>query len=336
MTNLIARRFRSTLRQCGLLIALSLPFSALADTWQLQVGAQNGDMAHQALAFLPNEIWIHAGDSITWTFPSSEVHTVTFLKPGQVRPHRFVGCPGTNTTPDFSMFDNTACVNSGILQNFPAVSNPPTYTVVFPVTGNFKLVCLAHSNMTATIHVLDVSTPLPHGQAFYDQQADRERADVLSDAMASAHNHCDSDGITAGVGHIIGNGGGTQTASVMRFMDATKVIHVGETVEWTSAEAVTNHTITFGPEPPDPLNQIPPSANVTVDADGARHAIISSPSDAVHSGFITESPQDRVGLAQAPLSATRFRVTFTKPGIYKYKCVLHDELGMVGEIIVLP
>ena len=59
----------------------------------------------------------------------------------------------------------------------------------------------------------------------------------------------------------------------MRFMKATKVIHVGETVEWTTSEAVTNHTITFGPEP-DPTNLIPPSANVTVDADGARHAII--------------------------------------------------------------
>ena len=72
------------------------------------------------------------------------------------------------------------------------------------------------------------------------------------------------------------------------------------------------------------------------DADGARHAFISSPSDAVHSGFITQPPQDRIGLPQAPLSATRFRVTFTQPGAYQYKCVLHDELGMVGEIIVLP
>ena len=121
----------------------------------------------------------------------------------------------------------------------------------------------------------------------------------------------------------------------MRFMDATKVIGVGETVEWTTAEGVTSHTITFGPEPA-PLNQIPPSANVTVDPDGARHAFISSTSDVVHSGFITEAPQDRTGLAQAPLSATRFRVTFTGPGIYPYICVLHDELGMVGEIIVLP
>ena len=124
----------------------------------------------------------------------------------------------------------------------------------------------------------------------------------------------------------------------MRFMDATKVIHVGETVEWTTAEAVTSHTITFGPEP-DLMHQIPPSSNVTTDADGARHATMSSPADVVHSGFITELPQDRTGLPQAPLglnSATRFRVTFTAPGVYQYICVLHDELGMVGQVIVLP
>src|SRR5205085_8358742 len=159
--------------------------------------------------------------------------------------------------------------------NLPAISSPPTYTVIFPVTGNFKLVCLAHPNMTATIHVLALSTPLAHDPAFYDRQADRESADLLSDAMASAHNHSGSHEVTVGVGHIMGNGGGTQTASVMRFMDATKVIHVGETVEWTTAEGVTNHTITFGAEP-NPLNQIPPSANVSLDPDGARHAYISS------------------------------------------------------------
>lgn len=302
-----------------------------AQSWQLQVGAQTGDKAHQALAFLPNEIWIHANDSITWSFPADEIHTVTFLKTGQVRPNRLVGCPGTNSTPDFSVVDGNACVNSGILTS----RDGQTYTMVFPAIGNFKVVCLAHPNMTATVHVLATSISLPYDQAFYDKQANQERADLLSDAMASGHKHADSNDITAGVGHVMGNGGGTQTASVMLFMDATKVIHVGETVEWTTAEAVTSHTITFGPEP-DPLNQIPPSANVAVDADGARHAFLSSPADVVHSGFITEAPQDRIGLAQAPLGVTRFRATFTGPGVYLYKCVLHDELGMVGQIIVLP
>jgi plastocyanin len=41
-------------------------------------------------------------------------------------------------------------------------------------------------------------------------------------------------------------------------------------------------------------------------------------------------------LAQAPLGVTRFRVTFTYPGIFNYICALHDELGMVGKVIVLP
>ena len=339
MKNLLTLRFHSTLCRCALLIALFLPSAALADTWQIQVGAQNGDRAHQALAFLPNEIWIHADDSITWSFPTNEVHTVTFLALGQVRPNRFTGCAGglppDGRTLDSSAFNSNACVNSGILTN----ADGKTYTVVFPATGNFKLVCLAHPNMTATVHVLDSGMPLPHDQAFYDRQADRQRAALLSDVRASAD--VDEDGnnaVVAGAGKIIGTAGGTETASVMRFMDAVKVIHVGETVEWTTAEAVTSHTITFGPEP-DNQHQIPPSSNVTVDADGARHAYLSSPSDAVHSGFITELPQDRIGLTQAPFnlnSATRFRATFTQPGTYQYKCVLHDQLGMVGVIIVLP
>jgi len=295
----------------------------------MQVGAQTSDKAHQALAFLPNEIWIHPGDSITWTFPTSEVHSVTFLIPGQIRPSRLVGCPGTNSTTDFSVVDGTACVNSGIL------TDGATYTVIFPEIGDFKAVCLAHNDQTGTVHVLGRSAPLPHDQEFYNQEADRQRARLISDAQNAAQVTTDRNTVIAGAGKIHGTSGGTETASVMRFMDETKVIHVGETVEWTTSEAVTNHTITFGREP-DALHQIPPSANVTVDADGARHAYISSPSDAVHSGFITQAPQDRIGLAQAPLGVTRFRVTFTQPGIYLYKCVLHDNLGMVGKVIVLP
>jgi hypothetical protein len=71
------------------------------------------------------------------------------------------------------------------------------------------MVCLAHPNMTATIHVLVLSTPLAHDQASYDKEAKRERAALLSDVMASAHNHSGPNEVTAGVGHIIGNGGGT-------------------------------------------------------------------------------------------------------------------------------
>src|SRR5262245_23930333 len=55
------------------------PREVSATNWQATAGAQSTDEGIQALAFLPNELWVHAGDSITWTFPTHEIHTVTFL-----------------------------------------------------------------------------------------------------------------------------------------------------------------------------------------------------------------------------------------------------------------
>jgi plastocyanin len=64
------------------LAALTAPQVLLAQhNWKAVVGGQNTDKAHQALAFLPNELWIHAGDSITWTQKADDIHTVTFLIP---------------------------------------------------------------------------------------------------------------------------------------------------------------------------------------------------------------------------------------------------------------
>jgi plastocyanin len=91
------------------------------------------------------------------------------------------------------------------------------------------------------------------------------------------------------------------------------------------------HAITFGAEQVDLVN---PSPDVTVDPDGARHAIIASASDSTNSGYIMAAPQERRGLPQAPLGVTRFRVTFPNPGVFPYICALHDEMGMVGQVTV--
>jgi plastocyanin len=134
-----------------------------ATEWQARAGAETADRGSQALAFLPNEFWIHSGDSIRWTFPTHERHAVSFLTPGQTRPPGFgpnfgvlAGCPGV--TPDGSSFDGSACVTSDILL-LDASAGPgspaPTYSVSFPATGNFKLVCLVHADMTGVIHGKD-------------------------------------------------------------------------------------------------------------------------------------------------------------------------------------
>ena len=78
-----------------------------ADEWRVVVGSETPRRGSQALAFLPNEIWIHAGDSIRWIFPTHERHTMTPLRPGQTRPPGFgpvfgviVGCQGISASTE--------------------------------------------------------------------------------------------------------------------------------------------------------------------------------------------------------------------------------------------
>src|SRR5260370_23850285 len=92
-----------------LLSALALA-SADAAQWNATVGAQSNDKGGQASAFLPNEIWIHAGDSITWKFDTDHIHTVTFLRADQERPPFFVGCPGFSSDP--ATFDGSTLVTA--------------------------------------------------------------------------------------------------------------------------------------------------------------------------------------------------------------------------------
>lgn len=337
------------------LMILIVPSAVVAygaeQTWHAIVGAQSKDKGTQANAFLPNEVWIYDGDSISWKFATDEVHTVSLLTPGQIRPAfngPTPGCPGIpgGATASPATYDGSACINSGPLLKAPGGT---TYTVTFPKAGNYKLVCLVHANMTGVVHVLDhllaVNHPLPFNQAFYEDQADDVARSLLSDT--DKHEKDEDEGretrafrsffsrneVTAGIGEVVATGGGTQFVSIMRFLQETIRIRVGETVEWTNLDPSDPHTITFGTEPAVP---VPPSAGVVVDTDGARHATISSasPIPDVNSGFIAASPQDAVGRTQAPAGVTRFRVTFTVPGTFNYYCALHDDLGMVGKVIV--
>jgi plastocyanin len=197
--------------------------------------------------------------------------------------------------------------------------------------------------MTGVVHVLSLSDPLPHDQDFYDGQALRNQLLLLADASSlegqgsrqgglGRWGQAQSNDVTAGVGEIITTtGAGSQTASLMRFLRDTIVVHVGDTVEWRMLDPSISHTVTFGTEPSDPR---PASANVTLTSDGARKAVIGSATDNVNSGFLTGAPQDRANLAQAPPGVTRFRVTFTTPGKFDYICAIHDELNMIGTVIV--
>ena len=337
-----------------------LTFSSVASaqqTWDVQVGAESKNEALQADAFLPNEIWIYAGDSIMFKFPDKhEIHTVTLLQAGQVRP-LFAGPPTAPPPPvgcdtvdseaaiqtSGSSYDGVgaapylACVNSGPL------ANGATYTVNFPMPGNYKLVCLVHADMNAVVHVLQSSAPkdpfyaasLPYQQSDYDRQAKDEVRDLLKDSAHAREEQSDfppSQNVVLMTGELKATAGGRQYLSIVRFLPETIRIRAGETVEWVNTDPTEPHTVTFGTEPPNPTIVV----NATPGADGALEATINSPADSVSSGLLQAAPQDRVGLAQSAPGITRLRIKFTKPGTYPYFCALHDVDGMVGKVIVLP
>lgn len=319
--------------------AIAAGFLALAPLaqaqWHASVGAQTRDQGRQALAFLPNELWIHAGDSVNFTVETGEIHTITFLKAGQVRPPFSAGCPGFAVGS--GSFDGSTCLST------PPLTKGAAFSVTFPVDGNFKLVCLVHPDMTGVIHVLPDASPLPHTQRFYDQEARQQRIALLTDRDRAGHrgdgDHDADDApgshlVMAGTGESSANAGGHQSLAVVRFDMPVITIHAGETVTWENDDFTTPHTITFGVEPAN--LPAPSGGGFKVEPDGAIHATVASPSDNVHSGFIVSAPQERTGLAQAPLSHTRFEVTFPNPGVYDYKCALHDNLGMLGRVIVQP
>lgn len=360
------------------LLALAIfSFPALAaepQNWHAKVGAETPSMGRQALAFLPNEIWIHAGDSVTWTFNSDEIHTVSFLVVGQIFPPFPVGCPGFSVGS--ASFDGSTCVTTP-----PFVKGNPDFTVTFPSAGNFKVQCLVHNTMNGIVHVLEPSVALPHNQAFYDKEAAAEERSLLTDndhapsadtrGMAMGMSHARdtvsvrvlaaterlSGGsrklapspanalspnarVTAGVGEIASTPGGLQTNSLVRFVKDKIQIHAGDTIEWGNFDPEEPHTITFGEEPEDIFD---PSPNVTRDPDGGLSAVLNSPNDSLHSGFILQALDDQPGTPvnstpnnSIALNPTHFRVKFTEPGTYNYKCVLHDNLGMVGQVIVVP
>jgi len=338
-------------------MALLTPMAEAQVTWQVNMGAQSKDAAKQAIAFLPNEIWIYQGDSITWTSKTDEIHTVSFLKQasggapaaGTTRPGTGAGCTGGSQgggsvgTANPSSFNGSSCVNSNIFVD------GQSYTVTFPTAGNYKFVCLIHRDMTGAVHVLPLAATLPYNQFDYDKIAADETHALIDDtdsAAAQSGNPGTGTNQVVTPGELVATGGGKSYLSIMRFLPSKIVVQAGDTVEWTDVDPASPHTVTFSPAGTEGTALQPGAGaliGVTPDNDGSRHGTLpNSAGTAVacgagtscfNSGVYGPAAQDQV--AQTPLGVTRIRVTFTTPGTYDYYCILHSDLGMSGTVVVL-
>ncbi|HLH24380.1 MAG TPA: plastocyanin/azurin family copper-binding protein [Chloroflexota bacterium] len=279
-----------------------------AQQWQVQVGAESPDKAVQVLQYYPAALSVNVGDTITWTNAATEIHTVTFLAPGQERPEFDRSDPQQEQPQGNGELDGSGYLNSGVLEI------GKTWAVTASQPGTYSYICLVHRQQLGTVTVNPAGTPYEHSQA--DYTAERTAADpIISEWQSRLAAYQPSvqtrdDGTRE---YVIDGGLGDGTAAVMRFAPQGVEVRVGDTVTWDNADTETPHTITFGP-----IRGAPTEAWGTPTAfDGA------SP---LSSGYVG---------ADWPAGA-RYSVTFTAPGQFSYICILHAPAFMLGSVTVTP
>lgn len=297
----------------ALVVPLSLGTGAFASTpagtqtFTVQVGSESRDQAIQSMAFLPSEVFVNAGDTVSWAANSAEIHTVTLLAAGQTLESTQ---PFDPTNPLEALpqggpvYDGSSYYNSGVMTNvtdsgFPAVTH---YNLTFPAAGDYTYYCLVHGMaMKGVVHVRAAGTPYPFTQAQYDRQSQAtERALLVKGYLLAGKT------ITQASRRVVIAGADNGTVMVMRFVSPITVVRVGETVRFVNNGMGAPHTVTFGQEG-NPFVPIGTPANYT----GGQ----------LNSGIMP--PQ------------SSFSVTFNRTGTFKYICALHDYMGMVGKVIVV-
>jgi plastocyanin len=285
-------------------------------TWTVRVGSQTDNMAIQGQRFLPGDVTIDAGDSVTWMANAAEIHTVTFIDGGAAQstlPPLDPTDPMQVTPQGTHTMDGTSYYNSGLLTTLPDAGplQPlpvfTSYTLMFPDAGTFTYYCLVHGvMMTGVVHVQPAGTPYPETQADYNRQGNALAASVRADGTALWRNLQEDANR-----HRVFLGADDGTAMVMRFVRHKVVIHQGQRVRFVNTRSMgAPHTVTFGTEPQG-LAIFQPSGDPTNYLGGDLHSGIVPPGG-------------------------KFVVTFNKVGKFHYLCALHDDMGMKGVVIVRP
>jgi plastocyanin len=328
-------------------------------TWTVLVGGQaeitQQEMgpagAWQFMRFYPESITINVGDSVVWKLNSAEMHTVTFLKPGEKAPdliipegkdsQRVMFNPPAVFPQGTSAYDGTALTSSGQLGGGPQF--PTDYKLTFTTPGSYDYICTFHPMMKGKVIVQAADTPYPKTQAQIDAEANTQLMADMEAAMKAEHEgRAEGEwpstraGANGTVIHQVQMGYGDGFLAWMRFGPENLTIQAGDSVEWVQADMGTPHTVTFtsGDKAPElvlvePQQAGPPNLivnpEVLVPAGGSTY----SGKGYFNSGFIWGTKD--------PMPGPRtYTLTFDTPGTYKYICVLHDEMGMSGQITVLP
>ncbi len=299
--------------------------TAFADEVTLKVRAGDGETGYAVNTFLPADVYIYAGDTLTWEWDWPEPHSITF---GEI-----MGDPNPPSHPDAAVveYDGTEFVNSGFL--FPQGGETASFSVKFTEEGTYDYYCFIHPFMTGQVYVQEPGVGVQDTQVAIDargQAAYNDNIAALKAAAAAAAAKPVAISSKAGGGREftlqVSSNNDIPVGDVMQFFPASLNVGINDSVKFVS-NVHTPHDILFVPPGVD-LNGPPPPE--LADWDPFSGGVNYSPGVKVDGSKVVASPI--IGLEFPDGTSASF--SFGKTGTYTYICVLHAEQGMMGTINV--
>lgn len=318
--------------------------------YHIAIGADTSIPTLEIHTFLPNNLTIHAGDSVEWTNPvPDEPQTVTFgpleaqkplvannlvfeINPLIVRP------TGGHVVGDVT----THTYSSGaLIRGIKGL--PDSYTFRFDTVGTYIYRSLFHPDGNATINVAPTSTPASPlhpdtGPSLFT--ALRSASQILTDVQATNRN-----GVLTGGGNnkvTVNVGQGDGNVSLNSFFPAGLNVPMSTTVTWTTPETSGDpHILIFQPTQTDTNNQrvyTGLSSSSALQVNPSYQTPTLQAMTIVMTGTLPAGARSPILYGSSAnaqsLTATSFSITFGAPGEYDYIDAFHPGVG--GVVIVRP
>ncbi|MBI5667220.1 MAG: hypothetical protein HZC41_04360 [Chloroflexi bacterium] len=286
----------------------------------------------EVLAFAPQSLQVHRGDTVTWAINS--FHNVHFSEgPNELVLMQDVNgqqMPVINPAVGLPTIENGATYSGGDANSgLPAGPDAPkTFSLVMDLEpGTYSYICDVHPGMAGVINVVadDQAIPTPAEVAVQGATELLGAIGAGTGAMLQLET-TEAQATDTGVTVQAGNGG-TGRTTVNQFFPFSATIQAGQSVTWTIPEdSVEPHTVSWPAVRGQDVAPIAVEGGAPILALGPTLLPMTQSGAEVAAGESFSS-----GLFNPGQS---FSLTFTEPGVYPYVCNIHP--GMNGVIVVEP
>jgi plastocyanin len=282
------------------------------------------------LAFAPQTIKVHRGDTITWQVLG--FHDIRFsAKPADLITITDIDgkkLPEINPAIALPSLPSGGVYKVEMGSGLPGGPDSATYSVVMDVEpGTYSYLCDVHPGMVGTIVVVDDKTDITSpaevvkaGKA--ELEANLATADkTFINLIKTSAQQTQGDTVN------ISNGGWSDNTTILKNFPDVAVIQAGQSVTWTVPKGFEAHTVNM----PLPKDAWPEAVGVVFDSNKTPHLTLT---DIVNPNVKDGDtlPADGVVKSGLMIPGQSLTMKFAKPGIYTYYCALHP--GQVGTIVV--